>query len=112
MVINAMERYTAARVKAWQWTREINWVKKLSLALAVACLIGILAQTRIPLPWTPVPITGQTFAVLLAPLLLGHIWGGVSLLLYVGLGVAFIPWFTGWTGGLAAIAGPTGGYLV
>lgn len=112
MAVNALERYRIARDNAWQWRRELGWVKKLSMALGMACLIGLLAQARIPLPWTPVPITGQTFAVLLAAVLLGRWWGGVSLAIYIGLGIAGVPWFNGWTGGIARIAGPTGGYLI
>ncbi len=112
MAVNALERYRIARDNAWQWRRELGWVKKLSVALGMACLIGLLAQARIPLPWTPVPITGQTFAVLLAAVLLGGWWGGVSLAIYIGLGIAGVPWFNGWTGGMAIIAGPTGGYLI
>ena len=112
MAVNALERYRIARDNAWQWRRELGWVKKLSMALGMACLIGLLAQARIPLPWTPVPITGQTFAVLLAAVLLGGWWGGVSLAIYIGLGIAGVPWFNGLTGGIARIAGPTGGYLI
>jgi len=112
MAVNALERYRIARDSAWQWRRELGWVKKLSVALGMACLIGLLAQARIPLPWTPVPITGQTFAVLLAAVLLGRWWGGVSLAIYIGLGIAGVPWFNGLTGGIARIAGPTGGYLI
>ena len=112
MAVNALERCRIARDSAWQWRRELGWVKKLSVALGMACLIGLLAQARIPLPWTPVPITGQTFAVLLAAVLLGRRWGGVSTAIYVGLGIAGVPWFNGLTGGIARIAGPTGGYLI
>ncbi len=112
MAVNALERYRISRDNAWQWQRELGWVKKLSLALGMACLIGLLAQARIPLPWTPVPITGQTFAVLLAAVLLGSWWGGASVAIYIGLGIAGVPWFNGWAGGLAIIAGPTGGYLI
>jgi biotin transport system substrate-specific component len=112
MAVNALERYRISRDNAWQWQRELGWIKKLSLALGMACLIGLLAQARIPLPWTPVPITGQTFAVLLAAVLLGSWWGGASVAIYIGLGIAGVPWFNGWTGGMAIIAGPTGGYLI
>ncbi len=112
MAVNASERYRIARDNAWQWRRELSWVKKVTVALGMACLIGLLAQARISLPWTPVPITGQTFAVLLAAVLLGRWWGGVSLAIYIGLGIAGVPWFNGWTGGIDRIAGPTGGYLI
>ena len=112
MTIPALERYRVARDNAWQWRLELGWIKKLSLSLGLACLVGLLAQARIPLPWTPIPITGQTFGVLLAAVLLGQWWSGISMAMYVGLGVAGVPWFNGGTGGVSAIAGPTGGYLI
>jgi biotin transport system substrate-specific component len=112
MTVPVLERYRVARDNAWQWSREFGWLKKLSLSLGMACLVGLLAQARIPLAWTPIPITGQTFGVLLAAVLLGQWWSGISMATYVGLGVAGIPWFNGGTGGLSAIAGPTGGYLL
>jgi biotin transport system substrate-specific component len=71
-----------------------------------------MAQMRVPLPWTPVPITGQTFAVLLSGVFLGRRWGGISQTIYLGLGALGLPWFSGWTGGYGAIWGPTGGYLL
>jgi len=78
----------------------------------MACVVGLAAQARIPLPWTPVPITGQTFAVLLAGVLLGRWWGGISLVIYAGLGAAGLPWFNGGTGGIGVLAGPSGGYIL
>jgi len=112
MAVSATDRYRMVREKTWQWSRQLSWVKKLGLALGMACMIGLLSQLRIVLPWTPVPITGQTFGVLLAAALLGRWWGGASLAMYVGLGVAGLPWFNGLTGGIQSIAGPTGGYLI
>ena len=78
----------------------------------MAVVTGLLAQVRVPLPWTPVPFTGQTFAVLLAGVLLGRWWGGLSQVLYVALGVAGVPWFAGWSGGSGVLVGPTGGYVL
>ena len=60
----------------------------------------------------PVPITGQTFAVLLAGALLGSKRGALSQLTYLGLGVMGAPIFAGWMGGPAVLMGPTGGYLI
>jgi biotin transport system substrate-specific component len=111
MAINALDRYRVARDNAWQWRRELGWVKKLGLSLGMAGIVGVLAQTRIPLPWTPVPITGQTFGVLLAAVLLGQLWGGISLIIYLGLGIGGVHWFNNWTGGIGVLSGPTGGYL-
>lgn len=84
---------------------------KVILALGFAMATGLLAQVRFALPFTPVPVTGQTFGVLLAGVLLGRSWGGISMALYAGLGALGIPWFAGFTGGIGALAGPTGGYL-
>ena len=86
--------------------------RKTGLALAGAALTGLAAQVRIPLPFTPVPITLQTLAVLLTGVLLGARWGGASQGLYAGLGVAGVPWFAGWSAGLGRLFGPTGGYIV
>nr|WP_295601917.1 biotin transporter BioY [uncultured Methanobrevibacter sp.] len=71
-----------------------------------------MAQIIIPLPWTPVPITAQTFAVLCSGLFLGKKYGCLSQIFYVILGVAFIPWFGGMTGGLEILLGSTGGFLI
>jgi biotin transport system substrate-specific component len=57
-------------------------------------------------------VTGQTFAVVLAGVLLGRWWGGTSMAIYAGLGVAGVPWFAGWGSGLGYLAGPTGGYII
>jgi len=92
--------------------REVSLVNKIILALGMAVLTGILAQIRLFLPWTPVPVTCQTFAVILAGIVLGKYWGGISQIIYVVLGAAGIPWFNGATGGYGVIMGPTGGYLL
>ena len=86
--------------------------RKLLIASVVALATGYAAQLRIPLPWTPVPITLQTFVVLSSGLLLGRWWGSFSQLLYVLIGVLGIPFFSGMQGGLGVILGPRGGYLL
>ncbi len=100
------------RYDVFLWRYELAIPKKLALALGIAGLAGLLAQVRFFLPWSPVPLTGQTFAVLLAGVLLGRWWGGISLGIYAGLGVAGLPWFTNWSGGVTHLAGPTGGYII
>ncbi|WP_448536408.1 biotin transporter BioY [Pseudothermotoga sp.] len=84
---------------------------KLLVALGFSVLTGVAAQIRIPLFFTPVPITGQTFVVLLTPFLIGP-WSVLSQAMYVTLGVAGLPWFSGWKAGMSVLFGPTGGYLV
>jgi biotin transport system substrate-specific component len=105
-------RINQTKFEVFRWRCELSVPKKLALALGIALLTGLAAQLRVQLPWSPVPITGQTFAVLLAGVLLGKWWGGVSLALYAGLGIAGVPWFTGFGSGLGYLAGPTGGYVI
>ena len=105
-------RVNRTKYDVFRWRCELSVLKKLALALGIACLTGLVAQIRIVIPWSPVPLTGQTFAVLLAGVLLGRWWGGASLAIYAGLGVAGVPWFAGLNSGLSYLAGPTGGYLI
>jgi biotin transport system substrate-specific component len=106
------QNFHQIKTRFFTWQEQLTLSQKLSLAFGFAMITGVLAQVRIPLFFTPVPITGQTFAVLLAGVLLGSRFGSVSQLLYVGLGVLGTPWFTGSKGGFASLAGPTGGYLL
>lgn len=68
-------------------------VRSAVLVLAGAALTGLAAQISIPLPTTPVPLTLQTLAVLLTGTALGPTLGALSMILYVGAGVAGVPWF-------------------
>ncbi|MCL5974002.1 MAG: biotin transporter BioY [Ferrimicrobium sp.] len=77
-----------------------------------ALAIGVFAQITIPLSFTPVPITGQTFAVLLGGAALGMRRAAIGSLLYLGLGLVGIPWFAGTAGGLQVATSPSFGYLV
>ncbi len=108
----AIARINQTKYDIFRWRCELSIPKKMALALGMAVLTGLLAQLRIQLPWSPVPVTGQTFAVLLAGVLMGKWWGGISLAIYGGLGIAGVPWFTGWGSGLAHLVGPTGGYII
>lgn len=84
----------------------------LSLVLGGSLVIALLAQVAIPLPFTPVPITGQTLGVLLIGALLGRWRGVVAVFAYLMEGLAGLPVFAGATAGPAVLVGPTGGYLV
>ena len=77
-----------------------------------AGLIAASAQVSFPLPFTPVPITGQTFAVLLVGASYGALRGGLSALLYVLLGIAGAPAYAHGASGWAVITGASGGYLL
>ena len=104
--------YYEKRANIFNEIEESTVLTKTILAILMACLTGILAQVIIPLPFTPVPITGQTFAVLIAGLLLGKKYGTLSQVIYIGLGATLIPWFGGMTGGIEALFGSTCGYFV
>jgi len=77
----------------------------------LAAVTSVLAYVRIPLPMSPVPITGQTFGLMLAGLLLGPRLGALSQLVYLLMGLAGLPVFAGGQAGLGVLLGPTGGYL-
>jgi biotin transport system substrate-specific component len=82
------------------------------LVLAGTALVAGAAQISIALPFTPVPITGQTFAVLLVGATLGTVRGAASLLLYLWLGVAGAPIYAHHDHGWSVVTSASGGYLV
>ena len=88
-----------------------TWVTAASV-VGFALLTAAAAQFEIRLPFTPVPITGQTFAVLLSGAALGSLAGGASQLLYVALGAVGLPFYAGGDSGWEVVSGTTGGYLV
>ncbi|MCX6991143.1 MAG: biotin transporter BioY [Chlamydiae bacterium] len=83
----------------------------LQIVLA-SCFIGLVAQIKIPLYFTPVPLTGQTFAIMLMGALLGPRKGAQAALLYLVEGCMGLPVWAGGQGGLIHLLGPTGGYLL
>lgn len=87
-------------------------VRDAALVVGLAALTALLAQVRVPVPFSPVPITGQTFAVLLGAAALGPLRAVTAQGLYVLVGLAGLPVFSGWAGGVEAVLGVTGGYLV
>ena len=82
------------------------------LVVGAALLTALAAQVSFLLPFTPVPVTGQTFAVLLAGTALGSRLGAASQALYVALGAAGLPFYADGEGGWQAATGATAGYLV
>jgi len=106
-----INQYKDLRLRLYNSRYNANIITKIGLSICFACLTGLLAQVRITLPWTPVPITGQTFAVLLSGIALGR-WGAISQLIYILIGLVGAPWFSGGKAGIAAVFGPTGGYLI
>jgi biotin transport system substrate-specific component len=86
--------------------------RTLALVIAFAALTAVLAQLRIPLPGTPVPVTGQTLGVLVAGGVLGMRAGALSQALYLLVGLVGLPVFTDAGSGWEVVSGATGGYLV
>jgi len=87
-------------------------VVSIALVIGFALLTAGAAQLVIPLPYTPVPITGQTFVVLLAGVALGSNLGAASMALYVALGAIGLPFYAEGSSGIEVVRGATGGYLV
>ena len=86
--------------------------KQIALILSASWLIAISALFSINLPFSPVPITGQTLIVLLLGPLLGKNRGAAAVGLYLAQGAAGLPVFAGGKSGLITLLGPTGGYLI
>lgn len=106
----AIDRYREARLSLFRRLSGSGTVTMALLSFAMSCFTGIMAQVAVYLPWTPVPVTGQTLAVLVAAMVLGR-RGALSQVFYIAIGLAGVPWFAGASGGPAVIAGPTLGYL-
>lgn len=87
-------------------------VRDATLVVGFALLTAISAQIRIPLSFTPVPITGQTFAVLLAGAVLGKKLGALSQLTYWLAGLTGLPFYSNATGGWSVGTGATMGYMI
>lgn len=82
------------------------------LVVMASLLTAAAAQVEIRLPWTPVPITGQTFVVLLSGVVLGARRAFLAMALYLAEGAAGLPFFSGGAAGLASLVSPSGGYLI
>ncbi len=91
------------------WPRA-SAMREVAVGLGGIALLALAAQVTIPLE--PVPITGQTFGVLLIGALLGARRGALTVAGYVAAGVAGLPIFAGGAAGIGRLAGPTGGYLL
>ncbi|MBA2576952.1 MAG: biotin transporter BioY [Euzebyaceae bacterium] len=83
-----------------------------ALVAGAALLTAAAAQVVVPLPFTPVPISGQTFAVLLCAAALGPLRGSLAQGLYLLLGMLGLPFYAGGESGWQAATGATGGYLI
>jgi biotin transport system substrate-specific component len=88
----------------------LDWTRAVSLVVAFSLLTALAAQIVIPIG--PVPITAQTFAVLLTGALLGSRLGAMAMIVYLVEGASGLPFFYHGTSGIPHLLGPTGGYLI
>lgn len=86
--------------------------REAALVSTAVLFVAICAQISVPLPFTPVPITGQTFAVLLVGGAYGAVRAATAVAAYIGVGLIGLPVFADGSHGIATLLSATGGYLV
>ena len=107
-----MDTYAKAETLSGALLAPFDWAKRAALVVAFSLLIALSAQVVVPLPWTPVPVTLQTFAVLLTGVLLGSRLGALAVFAYLLEGAAGLPFFSAGRGGVGHLLfAPTAGYL-
>lgn len=97
---------------SWQsilWCSSSSWLYKTFLVVSASLIIAASAQVEVPM--LPVPVTLQTFAVLLTAMTLGWRLGGLAIVAYLAEGALGLPVFAGFGMGFMHLVGPTGGYL-
>ncbi len=104
--------YYYMRENLFEKIQNANNLEKLAMAFLMACLTGILAQIVLPLPWTPIPVTGQTLGVLVSGLFLGKRFGVLSQIIYILGGIIGIGWFGEMSSGLSVFLGSNCGYFI
>jgi biotin transport system substrate-specific component len=102
MIISQVLHPSQSRVTSSAWLQ----------IFGATLFIALMTQIEIFLPFTPIPITGQTLAVLAIGALLGSQKGALTILLYLTEGLLGLPFFTKGGFGLMHLIGPTGGYLI
>lgn len=86
--------------------------KYLTLTALMTAVLCIVAPFSLPLPFSPVPISFATFILYLTSFVLGAKYGTISCVLYLLLGFVGLPVFSGFSGGVGRLFGPTGGYMI
>lgn len=89
-------------------TRLIDFI----YAALFAALTGVLGFVSIPLPFSPIPVSGQSLGVMLAGSILTARQAALSILIFILIGAVGVPIFSGFTGGIGALVGPRGGYYI
>jgi biotin transport system substrate-specific component len=103
----SVERHAPARP-----TAVVRFVREALLLAAGTAFLALTARISVPLPFSPVPITGQTLGVLLVGALYGPRRGTATVLAYLAEGATGLPVFAAGRAGLPVLLGPTGGFLV
>lgn len=92
-------------------SKKLN-VKDMVYSALFATLTAVLSYITIPLPFSPIPITGQSLAVMLAGCVLTPLQAGFSMLTFLFMGAIGLPVFSAGRAGLGVIVGKSGGYLI
>ena len=87
-------------------------VKEITLVGLATAIMGIFSQLALPIPFTTVPLTLQTFGLVIISVVLGKKIGTLSILIWALLGTIGIPVFSGFSSGLGVLVGPNGGYII
>ena len=95
-----------------QLTKSKSQIANIAIAFSGSVLLALLARLSIPVPFSPVPITGQTFGILFLGAVLGSRIGTLSVIMYILEGLIGLPVFAGGSIGFLYLIGPTGGYLI
>jgi biotin transport system substrate-specific component len=108
-----MARSLAQTVRGIPSSRSLTLAEQAAIVISASLFIALCAHVSLPLPFTPVPLTLQNFAVLLVGLVLGPRRAFAALVLYLAEGAAGLPVFNPFgPGGVAQLLGPTGGFLL
>ena len=106
-----MNTYAKAETLVGAVVAPLDWTRSFVLVVGFSLLTALAAQVVVPLPFTPVPLTGQSFAVLLTGALLGSRLGALAMLAYLAEGALGLPFFRAGAGGVGHLSGATAGYL-
>lgn len=87
----------------------VKRITKIALCTAILCILGPLS---LPIPISDVPVALSILGIYLTIIIIGMGDGTISIMIYLLIGLVGVPVFAGFTGGVAKLAGPTGGYLV
>src|SRR5687767_14865402 len=110
-MMNSRENVQNISIRTEGWSKSERFLLH-SLGAVAFALLTVLSAIRIPLPFTPVPMTLQTFIVPLSGGFLGAIWGGIAMIIYLGLGLLGLNVFASAGTGFSMFLAPTAGYLI